>query len=198
MLGMHLIRKWWSENANSPALVPIPRSCYCTSKAWGKVSTHTVLGWWRERRACAGPPKATERPRGLFRKNRLWAFCVLTESKLPAPFPSTWILSLISSKRRLPPRIDLSFQQPPRCPRHTLHVRSSAAREGTKTAKDGWAAASVVLSCEQRGRRVVGSSQTLAQETVSHPDWRKQQISFSHWSGTGLRWGQDNTILPKI
>lgn len=112
MLGMHLIRKWWSENANSPALVPIPRSCYCTSKAWGKVSTHTVLGWWRERRAWAGPPKATERPRGLFRKNRLWAFCVLTGSKLPTPLPPTWILSLISSKRRLPPRIDLSFREP--------------------------------------------------------------------------------------
>lgn len=145
MLGTHLIRRWWSKNANSPALVPIPCSCYCTWKAWGKVSTHTVLGWWKERRAWAGPPKATERPRGLFRRNRLWAFCVLTGSKLPAPLPSTWILSLISSKRRLPPRMDLSFWQPPRCPRHTLHVGSSAAREGTKTAKDGWAVATVVL-----------------------------------------------------
>ena len=73
MLGTHLIRRWWNKNPNSPALVPVPRSCYCTWKAWGKISTHTVLGWWRERRAWAGPPKTTERP---------WAYSGETGSEL--------------------------------------------------------------------------------------------------------------------
>lgn len=173
MLGTHLIRRWWSKNANSPALVPIPRSCYCIWKAWGKVSTHTILGWWRERRAWAGPPKTTERPCGLFRRNRFWAFCVLTGSKLLTPLSPTWILSLISSKRRLPPRMDLIFWEPPRCPRHTLHVGRSATREGSKT--DGWAAATAVLLALLWARREESCGKLPdTSPGACEPPWLKQ------------------------
>ena len=44
MLGTHLIRRWWNKNANSPALVPVPRSCYCTWKAWERFPHTQFLG----------------------------------------------------------------------------------------------------------------------------------------------------------
>lgn len=105
----------------------------------GKVfHTQRVLGvMGREKRVWAGPPEATDRSCCSFRRNRLWASCVLTGS--PHHFFSRGFLAwLLQREGRL-----LGWQ-PQRCPSHTLHVGSFAIREGTD-AEAGWAVATAVL-----------------------------------------------------